>query len=448
MKNRLLLLNIFLLVITIFLLFFNVDIVFASAFSIVVSAVLLWTFKRAHGNILSFGFVYLAYNILMHFGFAVINFLISEEPAKELYNWWTLTFLKSEYYPLAILISALAFESFTVAWLLGLQRKQPKETAATVQMTATEGREQNICYALGMVMLGGTFVYFIYLLATGTLSFNMGYMDYRKAIMEDNDLYSWMMVFYPTGLLYMLASSKGKKRLWGLALFIASAIILLITGNKGEVLYVVLAALGVIGYQGKKLSKKLVVFLCVIMFVVIPVVTATRLDGVGEGFSLEFASITDPFLEIGMQIRCVIFSLEGVADGSYEMMYGYSYLKPIFNLLSTVIFPLAELPEMAVDLLSSKSDFFGYGFSQVAEGYLNFGIPGSMLFFAAIGYVLGKLEFKRMSTASLCLLGSILTIMINSSRNVFYFVPGQVAVMLAIFIAIKLLPKIVTRSRS
>ena len=447
MKNRLLLLNILLLMVTGMLLFFDVSKVFVSIFSVVVSVVLLMTFKRAHGNLLSFGFVFLAYNILMHFGFGVINFLISEEPAKELYSRWTLNFLKRDSYSLAIIISALAFESFTIAWLLGLGKKRPEKATVLLKKDSAESRERSICYAFGMAMLAGSLLYFIYLLGSGRLSLNMGYMDYRSGVMADNNLYSWMMVLYPTGLLYVVASSIGKKRSRGIALFIPTALILLITGNKGEVLYAVLAALGVLGYQKKKLSKKLILLLCVIMFVIIPVVTATRSVGVGEGFSLSFASITDPFLEIGMQIRCLVFSLDNVSDGAYEFMYGYSYLKPVFNVLGYFIFPLRNTPEIPIDLTSSHSQFYGFGFSQVAEGYLNFGIIGAMMFFAILGYLIGKVEFKKMSSSSLCLFGSILTILINASRNVFNFVPGQVAVMLILFFAIKMLSNIYARSR-
>ena len=434
-----------LFLITAMLLLFDVGNVFVSVFSIVVIISILVTFKVAHGNILGLGFVFIAYNILMHFGFGIIHFLISDTVAGEIYASWTLAFLRSENYSKAIIISALAFEAFTIAWLLGLNKRQLSHFN-DMEVTNTEKRENGVCYTLGILMLTGVLFYFIILLVMGRMSFNMSYTDYRDSVMSGNALYSWMLVFYPTGLLYVIASADGKKRSIGVALFVATAVIFLVTGNKGEVFYAVLAALGILGYQRKKLNPKIVIVLCMIMFVIIPVVTSTRSTGVREGFSLEFASLTDPFLEIGMQIRCLVYSLDGVADGAYSFMYGYSYLRPVCEVLGYLLFPLKYLPEIPIDLTSSNSDFSGYGFTQVAEGYLNFGIIGSVLVFAILGWLLGRLEFKCMNTRKLCLIGSVLVILINLSRNTFIFVPGQITVMLILCYVVKVVPRIKIRS--
>lgn len=445
MKGLLLLSNMMLFLVTAMLLLLDVGNVFVSVFSIVVTVSILITFKVGHGNILGFGFVFIAYNILMHFGFGIIHFLISDTVAGEIYASWTLAFLKSENYSKAIIISALAFEAFTIAWLLGLNKKQLSHFN-DMEVNDAEKRENGACYILGILMLTGVLFYFISLMITGRMSFNMSYTDYRERVMAGNALYSWILVFYPTGLLYVIASAKGKKRSLGVALFVATAIIFLVTGNKGEVFYGVLAALGILGYQKKKLNPKIVLLLCIIMFVIIPVVTSTRSTGDSEVFSLEFASLTDSFLEIGMQIRCLVYSLDGVADGTYSLMYGYSYLRPVCEVLGYLLFPLKYLPEIPIDLISSSSDFSGYGFTQVAEGYLNFGIIGSVLVFAILGWFLGKSEFECMNTRKLCLVGSVLAILINLSRNTFIFVPGQITVMLILCYIVKAVSKIRRRS--
>lgn len=447
MKKLFLSLNIVLLIITSMLLLFDVGNIFVSIFSIIVTCVIFATFKFVHGNILSLGFVFIAYNILMHFGFGVINFLVSNVFAREMYASWTLAFLQSSNYSLAIIISALAFECYTIAWLIGLRNKRPRETSPLEKRCNTEVVENLVCYILGIAMLSGVFLYFCYLFVTDRMSFSMTYTDYRNNVMKGNTLYSWVLVFYPTGLLYVIASSKGRRRAVGIALFTATAFIFLITGNKGEVLYAVLASLGILGYQGRKLNKKLVLFLCVIMFVIIPIVTATRSSGVINGFQLVFASFTDSFLEIGMQIRCLVYSIDGVKNGIYPLMYGYSYLNPICQALGYLILPLRSLPEIPIDLVSSNSSFSGFGFTQVAEGYLNFGIIGSMLVFGLFGYYIGKLEFKRMNTRKLCLIGSVLVILINLSRNTFIFVPGQVTVMLIIYFLVNFMLRIMIRGR-
>ena len=445
MKALLLLSNMALFMITTMLLFFDVSNVFVSAYSVVIIISILVTFKVAHGNILGFGFVFIAYNILMHFGFGIIHFLIDDTLAKELYSSWVLTFLQSSNYSLAILISALAFEAYTIAWLVGLNKKKTIGSKDKEVDECIETQERGACYTFGMLMLAGVFFYFVILWLTEKISFDMSYMDYRDGVMQGSALYSWMLVLYPTGLVYVFASSNKNRRMWGVILFFATAIILLATGNKGEVFYVVLATLGIVGYQNKKIGFRLASLLCIIMFIVIPVVTSTRSTGVGEGFSLEFASLTDPFLEIGMQIRCVVFSIDHVASGTYSFMHGYSYLRPVCSVLGYLLFPLRYLPEIPIDLTSSKSYFYGYGFTQVAEGYLNFGITGAVLVFAILGYLLGRLEFKRMGTRKLCLVGSVLVILINASRNVFIFVPGQITLMLILYYMVKFISRKKTR---
>ena len=115
MKSLLLLSNIMLFLITAILPLFELGNGFISAFSIAVIVIILSTFKIAHGNILGLGSVFITYNLLMHFGFGIIHFLISDTAASEIYTSWTLEFLKSKNYSLAIIISALAFEAFTIA---------------------------------------------------------------------------------------------------------------------------------------------------------------------------------------------------------------------------------------------------------------------------------------------------------------------------------------------
>ena len=439
MKSLLMLANILMFIVTGSLLFFDVSNVFVSVFSIIVTLLILLTFKLAHGNILGLGFVFIAYNLLMHFGFGIIYFLISEEPAHDLYASWTLEFLSSSNYSLAIIISALAFEAFTIAWLVGLKKPEAVQQESIEIDEITESRQKYACYVSGILLLLVVLLYFGYLIFTGRLSIDMTYDEYRHYVMQGNSIYSYVLVLYSTGLLYVVSSFDNNKRWFGIVLFAITAIILLLTGNKGEVLYAVLAALGVMGFQRKKLNYKIVALLCVIMFVIIPVVTATRSMGVRNEFSLELASFTDSFLEIGMQIRCLVYSIDGVAHGAYSYMHGYSYLRPVLKILGYIVFPLRNLPDPSVDLSSSNSDFHGYGFTQVAEGYLNFGIFGAILFFVILGFILGRLEFKKMNTLKLSFVGSVLAILINCSRNSFIFVPGQIIIMAIICFATKII---------
>ena len=77
-----------------------------------------------------------------------------------------------------------------------------------------------------------------------------------------------------------------------------------------------------------------------------------------------------------------------------------------------------------------KEMFPGYGYCQIAEGYLNFGLTGIILFYGLVSYYLTYAERKIKNELSLSLLGANTTVLINATRNYFAFVPGQLLIVL------------------
>ena len=400
-----------------------------SIMSIVSAIVVIITFIVFHKNILGFGFVFVLYNMVIHYGFGIIYFLLSPEAAKKTYASWTLSFLNSSNYSLAVLISILAFEMFTILWILGFKSYN------RIRTQNDEGylQNNNAFYVAGIIMLLLTLVFFVICLATGVFSLNSSYQEYRAALTDSSQLYNYVLILYATGLAYVVAASDGTKLKIGIIIFILSAIILLLTGNKGEVLYAVLAAFGIIGYKKYKMSPKMIALIVLIVFFVIPIVTATRSDGVLNSSQEIKGDLYEPIMEMGMQIRCVVYSLDKVADGTYNYMYGYSYIRPVLRLIGILIIPLRNVKDVPIDF---NADFSGMGFTQIAESYLNFGILGSLAVFGTLGLVFGRKEGKNLTNSKLCLYGSILVILINMSRNTFVFVPGQVFLMILMYVII------------
>lgn len=405
-----------------------------SIMSIVSAIVIVITFKVFHKNILSFGFVFVLYNMVIHYGFGIVYFLLSPEAAKRAYASWTLSFLNSSNYSLAVLISILAFEMFTILWILGFK----SHNVIGSQNDERYFQNNNAFYVVGIIMLLITLIFFVVCLATGVFSLNSSYQDYRAALTDSSQLYNYVLIIYATGLTYVVAASDGRKLKVGIILFTMSAIILLLTGNKGEVFYAVLAALGIIGYKKYKMSPKMVVLIALIVFFIIPIVTATRSTGVLNNSQEIKGDLYEPIMEMGMQIRCVVYSLDKVADGTYNYMYGYSYIRPVLRLIGILIIPLRNIKDIPINF---NVDFSGMGFTQVAESYLNFGISGSLVVFGALGLVFGRKEGKVLTNSKLCLYGSILVILINMSRNTFVFVPGQMFLMILLYIIINYFSK-------
>lgn len=81
--------------------------------------------------------------------------------------------------------------------------------------------------------------------------------------------------------------------------------------------------------------------------------------------------------------------------------------------------------------------FGGMGFNQVIESYLNFGIPGIVLFFGLMGYGIGYAENRIRTRVGMAYLGTITCVLINATRNYFAFVPGHLLIVTAVFIFVK-----------
>ena len=427
-------LNVIVMIIAIIIYVTDISNKIVSIMSIVSAIVVVITFKVFHKNILSFGFVFVLYNMVIHYGFGIVYFLLSPEAAKKAYASWTISFLNSPNYSLAVLISILAFEMFTILWILGFK----SYNVIGSQNDECYFHNNNAFYFAGIIMLLITLVFFVVCLATGVFSLNSSYQDYRAALTDSNQLYNYVLILYATGLTYIVAASDGTKLKVGIIIFSMSAIILLLTGNKGEVFYAVLAALGIMGYKKYKMSPKMVALIVLIVFFVIPIVTATRSAGVLNNLQEIKGDLYGPIMEMGMQIRCVVYSLDKVADGTYNYMYGYSYIRPVLRLIGFLIIPLRNIKDIPIDF---NVDFSGMGFTQVAESYLNFGILGSLVIFGALGLIFGRKEGKVLTNSKLCLYGSILVILINMSRNTFIFVPGQMFLMILFYMIINYFSK-------
>src|SRR5699024_7804572 len=146
-------------------------------------------------------------------------------------------------------------------------------------------------------------------------------------------------------------------------------LIFALNGNKGEFMYALLAILGLKGVQGQKITLKILALAGIVLFLIIPSITSLRNIGIIGNLSSIHIDFVDAFAEMGMQIRTSVYVLDDLQNGVYTFLYRKSYYQPIINMIT----PFLD-HTTATDHI--RLMYKGYGFNQVIEGYLNFGILG------------------------------------------------------------------------
>lgn len=402
--------------------------------SVAISIVCLYIFKR-NKRVATFGLtsVLLLYTILTQFGLGTIYYLLGPQFLAN-YTDYTLRFLFSDQYVPAVLLGIIAVMSYTLSMCLGSLKATPVSERLKNNSKGHSAAQTKLAVYTGYTFLTIVFLYFAFLLLSGKISLNMNYSSFRDGIIRNNGMFSYMLVLYATGISYVISTGNRKQIKIGLFIYSFSAIILLLTGNKGEVLYAILACVGVAQYRGLKIKPSLLIFLSTLLFIIIPFITSVRQKGVLNSLGEIGFSFTDSFVEMGFQLRVSVYVLEQFSQGIREFIYGFSYYNPIINIIDRFIpfIPLKLNAPISFDFKTSSA-FAGQGFSQVAESYANFGLFGTIFCFLIIGFVVSKIESKSLSPLQLAYFTSIVVILINVTRNSFAFVPGQILLMTVLF---------------
>ena len=372
---------------------------------------------------LSFSTVLLIYTILTQFGL-LLPFAFFGQGVVGNYSDWTLAFLTSYYLGQGILMGDIAIISYDVARLIYmLQNKRIFDgTNSNLQLTNTDTIGKLSSFLIGIVLL-----YFIFHILFGSMRLFGTYDDYMNSSAYNSPLYQYILIIFYAGTLYLSVTGKIKKRILGWGLWFMVVVIFAINGNKGEFLYSLLAVFGLKGVLGQKISRNMVIGGLAILFIIIPSITALRGDGISKNIGQISGSAFGAFSEMGMQLRTSVYTLENLANGTFQPLYGQSYWQPVINIFT---------PFMEHNIATEKvrSEFPGFGYNQVAEGYLNFGVMGIVLFFSVVGWLLVKYENKCKTLLGLAFCGTVTCVLINATRNYFVFVPGQIVMMGAIYL--------------
>lgn len=279
--------------------------------------------------------------------------------------------------------------------------------------------------------------------------------------------FGFFLLVAPSAMVLLVAGARSRpQKYFAYGLAAATLLIVLLLGYRSSALFPALIGAIIWVKTGRRIPLPVAIISIIVVLIAIPTVSTLRSLGAykdisGEDISrsLEQSDIHDVFLQLGGVSTIIAHVLKWVpAEDPYR--YGQSYLLAVRNAIPNIGFDIGESGrENAYDKgvidkdqirLMNPGDWYiyktsqymfriggGSGFSTIAEAYLNFGLPGVILYFLALGYLLGRLEQVNLSASPKALIfsGSMLWPLLKSVRNPFgVFLKPVVFVLVSILI--------------
>lgn len=376
---------------------------------------------------LNFVVIYGAYLAISHLGFVASDLFVpyaleTFQASTGLQSYHFQGWYFSDTRPYAVILSGLGISSFFLS--AGLFGQFGQRVSAEQQAIApfSEQGSQPVFYT-GVALLIYCTAYLIVLTILGILPLFASYGEYFAAVAEA-PAYPAFLVFLSIGITFIIATGSARQiRRW-IVFFIVPAILLAIAGNRGEILYAAAAVVGILGRRGFSPRLRTIVALLVVFFVLIPFIRQIRNTPFAErDLGNVSINLTDPFMELGFQIRPLILTINWIENGE-ELAYGNTYYIPVQRLFGLVIPFMERIPlEGSRFNIPERTPTLGY--SVIAEAYFNFAQVGVIVILGAIGAFLSYVN-RTATTQSLAYFGAIVAVLINNQRNSFIFVPGHI----------------------
>ena len=249
----------------------------------------------------------ISYTIATQFGL-IVPYYIFGDVAVEEYSYWTLVFLDSKFLASSVFLGCMAISMFEIGRYIGCKKQDNSVVVANVG-------KSNVDTKLPFVMLLVVLLFFAINIATGSMPLFSTYEQFCNSAAYNSSIYHYILILFYIATIYLTVAGEIKENKTKWFVWLIIVIIFAVNGNKGEFLYALLAALGVKGIQGFKISKKLIAGLFLIVFVAIPSITSLRNVGIAENLHSVSFNPFGAFAEMGMQIRTTVYSLESLHDG-------------------------------------------------------------------------------------------------------------------------------------
>lgn len=343
----------------------------------------------------------------------------------------------SSYYLDYVSLSLLAISGFA----LGARKRRPGQTGpptgartdrrAKQHRSQTSGPQHRLA-VMAILLIGAFTLYLVALFLLGSIPTSYSLFKEWSA----NRMFVYTRYGFWFGSVILASVGNARQVRLGLILGSMSAVVLLITGNRNDVLYPLLISLCVYYMRLRRVPWKSVGAIFLAIMILGPIIAATREKGVsvaGVGTTLA-DSFAASLAELGAQARPVIAMFGWLAEGeSYK--FGGTYIQPALSML--IDFVSDSGPETVVSPYSLAARLPGLGFSMPGELYFNFGSVGVMVGYVMTGRLLLTLEDRAQVSGSYITYGFVCFSMLHLQRNSF----GDFGVAVLLFVAVLTLEK-------
>lgn len=316
-------------------------------------------------------------------------------------------------------------------------------TEQRIYIDKDEVYENQKYHLFGKILTLSFFIYLSYQFLSGNLPLFSTYQEYFSTL-TNIPFYSTFLFVYAVGVVALVATSQKHNYKISLVFIFLPGILLLLTGNRGELLYPLMAGIGVLVARGMKLNFKILLPLLGIFFLVIPLIGEVRnMEDFNDIKDIDLSPI-DPFLTIGYTLRPLIYTVDWVEKGE-KLVYGESFIVPVQRGIANNVPGITPIPYEGKQY-NYRERLPTMGYSIIAESYHNFGKFSALIVTPFIILILLWGE-KNISPFRIVFSGSIAAILINNVRNAFSFVPGQIVMLIILLVIYHLIWKIVTKNR-
>lgn len=301
-----------------------------------------------------------------------------------------------------------------------------------------------------VVLIVGVALFGKWVMASGGLGlFTKSYHEILATVGEDGgSSFPFAVYLYSVGALLVLTGIRREKWVWFMVPFTLAMGVLAAIGLRSEAMIPLLLSAVVLARRGIVFPRWALVTAVLVVLIAIPFIKVMRQSGIGAGLSLEQQyGLVDGIAEMGSSLRPVVASVQYVGP-VWDLMYGGSYMLPVERQIGRFI----PIPSLRGNLdtdprnlnVRINRDVGAIGFSCVAEAYGNFGNLGIPLVMLVIGFLLGVLDRRAFDHQGIALLALVALPMLNTVRNAFIHVPGQMLLGLVILWTITMVHRALT----
>ena len=348
-----------------------------------------------------------------------------------------------------VVLGMLAFTLGTT--LIPPRTDVPTNAPTTAPTTGAEpATTRQVAGAVGLaVQLGG--IGLLLLAVQRARGFGVLADGYSALLLELNGSWSFAYGTLFTGIGTVLAVvAGGRLRLLAWAIFAGYALLAFPLGTRGAVLFPLAVLVAIEARRGRRLRLPAAMAGVFVLFVLIAAVRTTRNNGVGGLLSGDWAAAPlEAVAEMGYSLRPSVVVLGWESQGQ-PLRGGITLVAVVVRLLERLTGWHGGPPAIDDRLFNQEimSRAGPIGGSPIAEGYHNFGPVGVVVVMMAIGIVIGLLARRPVGLYADALLGMVLVPLFVEIRNSFAVVIPQVALGLALLLAIRVLAGLLSSSDS